>query len=78
MAAVKKPPDRPGGKFYKCHGETRFDSVICLPCEDVYHLNDFIRRNCGTIISETLAICKNHTELSLTSNSGAPLSLNDI
>ena len=59
--APKKPPDRPGGKVYKCHSDTPFDSVICIICEDVYHTNHFTRRNCGIILSDTLAICKNHT-----------------
>lgn len=67
--AEKKPPDRPGKKFYKCHQDTRYQSVVCIICEDVYHINDFTRSNCGIIISETLALCKEHKELDLTSKS---------
>lgn len=66
MASVrKKPPDRPL-KVYKCHEDTKFESLVCVICEDVYHLKDFIRRNIGVMISKTLAVCKKH-EINLTS-----------
>ena len=63
----KKPPDGPAGKVYKCHNETPFELVICTICEDVYHTNDFTRRKCGILLSDTLAICKNHTIADITS-----------
>ena len=62
MAETKKSPDRPG-KVYKCHSGIKFESVICIICEDVYHANDFQRRKAGLKIGDTLAICKTHTEL---------------
>ena len=69
----KKPPDRPRGKVYKRYCEVKFDSDICVICEDVYHLNDFTRRNSGIVISETLAVCKKHTEVDITSINSEPV-----
>lgn len=66
--AGKKPPDRGGGKFYKCHSDTRVNAVVCLICEDVYHPNDFARKNCGVQLSETFVICKEHNQVNITSN----------
>lgn len=59
----KKPPDRGGGKFYKCHSDTRVNAVVCVICEDVYHINDFMRTNGGIQISDTFVICKEHKEV---------------
>lgn len=63
----KKPPDRGGGKSYKCHPDTRCNAVVCIICEDVYHPNDFVRKSGGVQISEVFVICKEHKELNLTS-----------
>ena len=44
MADDPDPPDKPREKYFKCHPSTRFNFVVCIVCEEEYHLSDFKRQ----------------------------------
>lgn len=67
MAGGKEPPDRNDDKTYKCHPKQKVTTVICLICDNNYHLSDFKQLNEPIFLSQTLVICPNHPQLDLTS-----------
>ena len=63
MAADTELPDKPCKKYFKCHPGIRFNSAVCIICEEVYHLSNFNRLKKAKIVSEVFAICNSHQDL---------------
>lgn len=63
MADQTVPPDKPLPKAYKCHPSTKANFVVCIVCEDVYHLSDFNRLKKVKFLSNIFAICDAHGDL---------------
>ena len=68
----KEPPDRILTKYYKSHPQTKVGAVLCLVCENVFHTSEIVTKyNAGNslkIISNSLIICHDHSNVVLTSN----------
>lgn len=50
-------------KSYKCHPSSKVNFVVCIICEDVYHLSDFNRLKKVKFISDIFAVCNAHQDL---------------
>ena len=64
---VKQPPDKIQDTFYACHPRKKVNSVFCIICEDVYHLEDFVQLNDAKFLSKVVVICPKHSDIDLTS-----------
>ena len=56
-------PDKPREKYFKCHLGTRFNFIVGIVCEEVYHLKEFKRQKKAKTVSEIFAICNSHPNL---------------
>lgn len=66
MADESKPPDKFKRKAFKCHPKTKTNFVVCIICEEVFHLSDFNRLMNIKFLSDIFVICNDHQ--SITSN----------
>ena len=66
MSDDTDPPDKFSDKFYKCHPTQKFAAVVCVICDNAYHVKDFVKLKNTKILSDNLVICPNHM-LDLTS-----------
>ena len=60
MAAEEDPPDNYAGKSYKCHPKVQTSFVVCIICEEVYHISDYNRLKNTKTLSDILVICNSH------------------
>ena len=60
MASVsEEPPDWGGLEMYKCHPNLPVKTVVCVYCEDTYHVSDF--NNKFKLKNEgPLVVCPDH------------------
>lgn len=63
MADRKDPPDKVAGKNFKCHPKQNVNIAVCIVCEEVYHLSDFVRLKNTKSISDIFVICNSHRNL---------------
>lgn len=53
---------------YKCHSNKKVAHVVCIICDNAYHISDFNRLKNTSFVSEKLVICPEHKQDELTSN----------
>ncbi|OXU27350.1 hypothetical protein TSAR_015089 [Trichomalopsis sarcophagae] len=53
--------------FYKCHPKMKVKIVICIVCEEAYHVSDFAKLNGAVKISGVLGLCPEHNLGDITS-----------
>lgn len=58
-----KLPDTGSGKSYKCHPNTNTNFVICIICEEVFHLGEFKILKNVKFISDVLAMRDIHKNI---------------
>lgn len=63
MADGKEPPDKEVGKYYKCHPKQSIGFVVCIVCEEVYHLSDFNRLKNTKFLSNIFVVCNSHSNI---------------
>lgn len=66
MTGGKEPPDKDGAKTFKCHPKQGVTTVICLICNNNYHISDFKALSDPIFLSPTLVICPEHPDVNLT------------
>ena len=69
----EEPPDRRGLKMYKCHPNIPVKTVVCVYCEDTYHVSDFnnkLKNKQGPLV-----VCPDHN---LTSKIGDHLLIEEV
>ena len=61
MASVsEEPSDRGGLKMYKCHPNIPVKTVVCVYCEDTYHVSDFNNKFKLKNEQGPLVVCLDH------------------
>lgn len=60
MADESEPPDITCGKSYKCHLRSKANFIVCINCEEIYHLSDFNRLQEVKFLSDIFGICNIH------------------
>lgn len=63
MADDVEPPDKCSSKTFKCHPKIKTNFVVCIICEEVYHISDFNRLKNVRYLSDILVICNVHQNL---------------
>ena len=59
-SASDEPPNRGGLKMYKCHPNTPVKTVVCVYCEDTYHVSDFNSKFKLKNEQRPLVVCPDH------------------
>ena len=59
-SASEEPPDRGGLKIYKCHPNIPVKTVVCVYCEDTYHVSDFTNQFKLKNEQGPLVVCPDH------------------
>lgn len=62
---------------YKCHPLQRVKTLVCIICDNVYHLNDFAGLNKAVKLSAALGICPEHESINLNSKISTKTLSND-
>ncbi|KAL3278046.1 hypothetical protein HHI36_013391 [Cryptolaemus montrouzieri] len=67
----EEPPEKEKDKIkaqttFRCHLKQDVNFVVCLVCENVFHLSDFRRLSATRILGEIFVIFNEHTDLDLT------------
>lgn len=60
---AKVPPDKLQGKQFKCHPKQNSNVVVCIVCEETFHLSDFKRLKNTKFIGDILVVCDAHKNL---------------
>lgn len=63
MADDEVPPDEYSSETFKCYPKIKMNFVVCIVCEEVYHLSDFNRLKNIKYLSDILAICNAYQNL---------------
>ena len=74
-SASEEPPDRGGLKMYKCHPNIPVKTVVCVYCEDTYHVSDFNNKFKLKNEQGPLVVCPDHN---LTSKIGDHVLTEDV
>lgn len=78
MASGAEPPDKYLDKFYKCPKTQRVATVVCLYCENVYHVSEFKQINGARYITDIFVKCPEHPHIELTSKNDHVLLNEDV
>ena len=68
----------PSDITYKCHTREAVRYVICVVCRNVYHKNDYVRKDIQNYVDGLYIICEDHEVENIISNSLDPRVANVI